>query len=135
LWKTKGGRPGRLDYPIYVSVSIHDLQKAAIQFRDDRDWKQFHKIKDLVLGLGIEVGELGELVLWKQEAETVSQLKDPAFLQRVKEELADIQIFLLYLAESTDVDLAEAVKDKLILNAEKYPVDKSFGSAAKYTDL
>lgn len=118
-----------------MSVSIHDLQTAAIQFRDDRDWKQFHKLKDLVLGLGIEVGELGELVLWKQEAETVSQLKDPAFLQRIKEELADIQIFLLYLAESTCVDLAEAVKEKLILNAEKYPVDKSFGSAAKYTDL
>ena len=118
-----------------MSITIHDLQRAAIQFRDDRDWKQFHKIKDLVLGLGIEVGELGELVLWKQESETAQQLKDPGFSQRLKEELADIQIFLLYLAESTGVDLTEAVQEKLILNGKKYPVDKSFGSAAKYTDL
>jgi dCTP diphosphatase len=126
---------GERSYPVFVSISIVDLQVAAIRFRDDRDWKQFHKLKDLVLGLGIEVGELGELLLWKDEPETVQQLENPEFRQRMKEELADIQIFLLYLADSTQIDLAEAVQEKLRINAEKYPVDKSFGSAAKYTEF
>ena len=118
-----------------MTLSLLDLQAMAIRFRDERDWKQFHKMKDLVLGLGIEVGELGELVLWQEDQQTAEKLQDPAFCERVAEELADIQIFLLYLSEATGTDLAQAVQDKVTKNAAKYPIEKAYGSAAKYTEF
>jgi len=112
-----------------------ELLRAAIRFRDDRDWAQYHNPKDLSLGLSIEAAELGELFLWKTPAEAEASLEDDAFRQRLSEELADIQIFLLYLAHAADLDLPASVRRKLALNAEKYPVAKSRGNATKYTDL
>lgn len=112
------------------------LQAAAIRFRDEREWAQFHTPKDLALGLTIEAGELAELFLWKTREQATSALRgDLAFRQRLAEEMADVQIFLLYLAQAGGLDLAEAVRAKLAANAVKYPVDKARGSAAKYTEL
>ncbi len=116
--------------------TLAELQSAAIRFRDERDWAQFHTPKDLALGLTIEAGELAELFLWQSQAQSLDALKsDPAFQRRLKEELADVQIFLFYLAQSGGVDLADAVRNKLALNAAKYPVDKARGKATKYTEL
>jgi NTP pyrophosphatase (non-canonical NTP hydrolase) len=75
------------------------------------------------------------LFLWKEEAEILNLLQDNSFGTRVREELADIMIFLLYLAEAAGVDLSEAVKAKLLKNQAKYPVAKSFGSSKKYNEL
>ena len=118
-----------------MSDTFEALQREAVEFRDARDWRQFHKPKDLALGLGIEAGELGELFLWKTEDEVRSDLEDEPFRTRLAEEMADVQMFLLYLAEATGVALPEAVRAKLQLNARKYPVEKARGTARKYTDL
>lgn len=118
-----------------MSDTFDDLQREAVRFRDERDWRQFHHPKDLALGLGIEAGELGELFLWLSNEEIQASIQDPAFRRRLAEELGDVQLFLLYLAEATGIDLAKASRDKLRLNAEKYPVEKSKGRATKYDRL
>ena len=112
------------------------LQAAAIRFRDEREWAQFHTPKDLALGLTIEAGELAELFLWKTREESNAAMRgDLDFRRRLAEELADVQIYLLYLAQAGGFDLADAVRNKLAINAAKYPVDKARGSTAKYTEL
>ena len=118
-----------------MSDTFEALRREAVRFRDEREWAQFHLPKDLALGLGIEAGELGELFLWKTAAEVRHDLEDDAFRARLAEEMADVQMFLLYLAEASGISLPDAVRAKLKLNAEKYPVEKARGTARKYTDL
>ena len=111
------------------------LQRAAVAFRDARDWQQFHRPKDLALGLAAEAGELVERFLWKSDREMEALARPGAPRDGLGEEMADVLLFLLYLAEWSGLDLAEATRRKLALNAEKYPVDKARGTARKYTDL
>ena len=110
-----------------MACDVDRLIRKIVEFRDQRNWGQFHNPKDLALGLSIEAAELNELFLWKKPEEA-----DPA---RVREELADILIFALMLLEKYGLDLEEIVQEKLAANAEKYPADKARNSAAKYTDL
>lgn len=111
-------------------MAMNDLHSSIISFRDERNWKQFHTLKDLLLGLNIECGELNELFLWKSEKEIAEVPKE-----KVEHELADIFIFLNYISHHFNIDLEKAVKEKLEINAKKYPVDKSFGSNKKYDQL
>lgn len=97
------------------------------QFRDDRDWQQFHNPKDLAVALSIEAGELLEAFLWKAPEEA-----DP---EKVKEELADVLAYALLLSDAYGFDAQQIVLDKIKRNEEKYPVDKARGSAKKYTEL
>jgi NTP pyrophosphatase (non-canonical NTP hydrolase) len=110
-----------------MACDVDRLIRQIVEFRDKRNWAQFHNPKDLALGLSIEAAELNELFLWKKPEEA-----DPT---RVREELADILIFALMLLEKYGLDLEEIVQEKLAANAEKYPADKARNSAAKYTDL
>jgi len=103
------------------------LQKILIEFRDARDWAQFHNGKDLALALSIEAGELNELFLWKKPEEVN--------IEKLKEELADVIGYALLLAEKYDLDLNEIVENKIKQNNEKYPVNKAKGSAKKYNEL
>lgn len=105
----------------------NDLQKALVDFRDERDWEQFHNPKDLALALSIEAAELNELFLWKKSEE--------ADVQKVKDELADVLAYALLLADSYKFDINEIVLNKIKKNAEKYPVDKSKGTSKKYNEL
>jgi len=107
-----------------------NIIERIIDFREKRNWKQFHSIKDLLLGLNIELSELQELVLWKSESEIKSIEKE-----KIQDELADIFIFLTYISEHFDVDLLSAVDRKIEKNGQKYPIDKSFGSNKKYNEL
>ena len=103
------------------------------EFRDARDWKQFHHPKDMAAGLAIEAAELMELFLWKNEQEqreTVEMKRE-----QIEDELADIGMFLLELADNLNVDLLTAIEAKMEKNAKKYPVEKSKGRSAKYTEL
>jgi NTP pyrophosphatase (non-canonical NTP hydrolase) len=109
------------------ACDVDQLIRQIVEFRDKRNWAQFHNPKDLALGLSIEAAELNELFLWKKSEEA-----DPV---RVREELADILIFALMLLEKYGLDLEKIVQEKLASNAEKYPADKARNSAAKYTDL
>jgi len=110
-----------------MACDVDQLIRQIVEFRDQRNWAQFHNPKDLALGLSIEAAELNELFLWKKPEEA-----DPA---RVREELADILIFALMLLEKYGLDLEEIVQKKLAANEEKYPADKARNSAAKYSDL
>ena len=104
-----------------------DLQSKLIEFRNEREWEQFHNPKDLALALSIEAAELNEVFLWKRAEE--------ANVEKVKEELADVFAYALLLAEKYDLDVNEIVLNKIKRNGEKYPVDKAKGTATKYTDL
>jgi NTP pyrophosphatase (non-canonical NTP hydrolase) len=115
--------------------TLASLKRQVLEFREERSWKIFHTPKNLAMALAIEAGELQELFLWKDDPEILDLLQNNTFTSRIREELADILIFLLYLSEATGVDLSEAVKTKLIKNKAKYPISKSFGSNKKYTDL
>ena len=110
-----------------MGKEINDLQKAVIQFRENRDWKQFHKIKDLILGLNIEVSELQELFLWKNEKEE-KEIEQ----ERIEDEIADVFIFLTYICDEYEIDLEKVVREKIQKNELKYPVEKSKGSNKKY---
>ena len=100
------------------------------QFRDEREWGQFHDSKNLALALSIEAAELNELFLWKKEDE--SEQVDRA---KLREELADVFAYAIMLAGRHGLEVYDIVKEKIAKNAAKYPVEKSKGSAAKYDDL
>lgn len=96
-------------------------------FRNERDWEQFHNLKDLSIALSIESNELLEQFLWKNA--------DEANIEKIKEELADVFSYSLLLADKLNIDIEEIVLKKIKLNAEKYPIEKSKGSAKKYNEL
>jgi NTP pyrophosphatase (non-canonical NTP hydrolase) len=97
------------------------------QFRDERDWKQFHNPKDLALALSIESSELLEAFLWKSAEE--------ADIEKVKEELADVFAFAFLMADACDLDVKQIVMEKIEKNEKRYPVEKARGTAKKYTEL
>lgn len=106
---------------------IEELRQAIVQFTRERDWDQFHNGKDLALALSIEASELNEAFLWKDASEVK--------IAKVKEELADIFNYAILIADKYDLDIKKIVLDKLKRNAEKYPVEKAYGSAKKYNEL
>lgn len=97
------------------------------EFRDERDWKQFHNPKDLSLALSIEASELLETFLWKSH--------EDADIDKVKEELADVFAYALLIADAYDLDIEEIVREKIKKNSGKYPVAKAKGTAKKYNEL
>jgi len=115
--------------------TLATLRQLVIAFREQRAWQPFHTPKNLAMAIAIEAGELQELFLWKDDPEIQHDLDKDSFQQRLQAEMADILIFLLYLAQAAGVDLSEAVRTKLIENDKKYPVAKSFGCHKKYNEL
>jgi NTP pyrophosphatase (non-canonical NTP hydrolase) len=115
--------------------TVATLKQRAIDFRDRRNWAQFHSPKELTIGLSIECAELQELFLWKSEEEVREVLRDEQGRRRVKEELADVFVFLLYLSQGCGIDLSDALTEKLAINEQKYPVGRCFGSNKKYNEL
>ena len=106
---------------------LEELRQAIVKFTQERDWDQFHNGKDLALALSIEASELNEAFLWKK-AEDVN-------VEKVKEELADVFNYAVLIADKYNLDIKQIVLNKLRRNAEKYPVDKAYGSAKKYNEL
>lgn len=106
---------------------IKYLTKKIVDFRDQRNWKQFHNAKDLAICLNVESSELLELFLWKDEKEVN--------LDRIKDELADVIYSALLLANHYDFDVSKIVLDKLKKNTKKYPIEKSRDSNKKYDEL
>jgi NTP pyrophosphatase (non-canonical NTP hydrolase) len=111
-------------------TQIDEITKALIDFRDARDWKQFHDSKNLATALSIEIAELNELFLWKDIADS-----DNVDKERIKEELADVFAYAFLMAEKHGLDVKEIVLEKIVKNNQKYPVAKAKGSAKKYSDL
>ena len=115
--------------------SLDELTQQLIEFRDERDWRQFHALKDLILSLSLEASELLELSQWKPEQQFEEEAGTEQMQQRLKEECADVLLYLLLICERCDIDLQTAAAEKLAANAKKYPVDKSRGTSAKYNTL
>jgi NTP pyrophosphatase (non-canonical NTP hydrolase) len=114
-------------------ADLESIHKKIISFRNERDWAQFHDPKNLAEALSIEAGELLENFLWKTTEQSRNLSTEE--LKNVKEELADIFIFLTYLSEEYKIDLLMEVEKKIAKNELKYPVHKAKGSAKKYTEL
>lgn len=116
-------------------VDVEALSQALAVFASERDWDQFHSPKNLVMALTGEVGELSELFQWMPEEESKRAASDPRLAQSVRDELADVLLYVVRLATVLGVDLNSAVAHKLIANATKYPVSKARGTSKKYTEL
>jgi len=106
---------------------MKEIIERIIAFRNERDWEQFHNSKDLAIALNIETSELLELFLWKKN--------EDVNIERLKEELADIFIYAILLAEKHSFNIDSIIREKLIINEIKYPVVKAKGVATKYDKL
>jgi dCTP diphosphatase len=114
-------------------ASLDALRDALRVFAAERDWEQFHSPKNLAMALAVEVAELMEHFQWLSEEH--SKKLSAEQLTKVREELADVLIYLTRLADQLGVDLLAAARDKMLLNAAKYPADKARGHSRKYTQL
>ena len=106
---------------------LADLQKRILEFRDAREWGQYHNAKDLAACLSVEAAELLELFLWKKPEEAPSD--------KIADELSDVLYCVLLIAKECQIDIYQAALKKLDKNGEKYPVEKSKGSNKKYSEL
>jgi dCTP diphosphatase len=113
--------------------TLSQLQEELRKFRDERDWAQFHTLKDLAAAITVEAAELQEILLWQRpedESELLARRR-----AEVEAELADVLIQIVNFALAAEVDLGKAVLRKLAVNEAKYPVEKAYGRSTKYTDL
>jgi len=114
-------------------TSLEALRDALRQFAAERDWNQFHSPKNLAIALSVEAAELLEHFQWMLDAESSNVPPDQK--ARIREEVADVLLYLVRLADKLEIDLLVAASDKIRVNAEKYPVEKARGSSKKYTEL
>jgi len=121
--------------PDAETPALDDLTRRLIEFRDARDWRPFHGLKNLMLSLSLEAAEILELSQWKSDEEIDAAVSDPEFRERLGEECADVLLYLLLICERAGIDLESAARAKMELNATKYPVEKARGNARKYTSL
>ena len=113
-----------------MSDSIKELRDNILNFRDARDWRKFHNPKDLAISISLEAAELLEVFQWSGEDVEVDSEKK---INKVKEELADVMIYSILMADTLGLDISEIVNNKLEENNKKYPVEKAYGKADKYT--
>lgn len=109
---------------------LEELIEKIIAFREDRNWKQFHNPKDLAISLNLEASELLELFQWKSSEAAVEES-----YEKMKDEIADVIIYSLMLCHDLNIDVDSAIRNKIQKNADKYPIEKSYGLNKKYTDL
>ncbi|NRB80376.1 MAG: nucleotide pyrophosphohydrolase [Saccharospirillaceae bacterium] len=116
-----------------VSGDFEDIKLKLREFAQERDWDQFHSPKNLVMALTGEVGELNECFQWMSEEQS-NNLSDKQ-LENISQEIADVQLYLIRLADKLNIDIVEQSNKKIKINALKYPIDKAKGSSKKYTEL
>ena len=113
------------------STTIQQLKDSVEQFKLNRNWGQYHTPQDLAVSISIEAAELLEIFQWGLRDTELKRDK----IARVKEELADVLIYCLSMANAIDADVATIVNDKIKINAEKYPLEKGKGERKKYSEL
>lgn len=113
--------------------TLEDLRDALRRFASERDWDQFHSPKNLAIALSVEAAELLEHFQWTPEADSAVLASNQQ--AKVREEVADVLLYLIRLADKLDINLLAAAHEKILINAAKYPVAKSLGSSKKYTEL
>lgn len=112
--------------------SLQDLKLAMRKFADERDWDQFHSPKNLAMALSGEAGELIECFQWLTEEQSKSPNENQ--LAAIADEVADVQLYLIRLADKLDLDITQECRRKIQKNAENYPAEQVKGSSKKYTD-
>ena len=112
---------------------MQELIKKIRAFAQDRDWEQFHSPKNLAMALSVEVAEVVEH--FQRLTQEESRRPDPARLEEIRQEIGYVMIYLVRLADQLGIDPLQAAEDKIRINQNKYPVEKSRGLAAKYTEL
>ena len=113
--------------------SLQDTIAVIDKFTSERDWEQFHTVKNLVASISIEAAELSETIQWVNPTE-VEVLQDQRLVQNISHELADVIVYCLNLCSKLDLDPIKIIHEKMKHNAEKYPVEKSFGNSKKYSE-
>ena len=111
-------------------MNLAEITQALLQFRDERNWAQFHTLRNLIVSLNLEAAELLELTQWKSEEEMLDISGEA-----LRDECADVLLYLLLIADKAGINLEEAARNKLKKNAKKYPIENSYGSSRKYTQL
>lgn len=114
-------------------MSLEELRGALRQFASERDWDQFHSPKNLAIALSVEAAELLEHFQWTPDADSAPLAPDQH--SNVREEIADVLLYLIRLADKLNIDVLAAATEKMQLNAAKYPVDRARGNSRKYTEL
>ena len=109
------------------------LRQRLLDFRNERDWAQFHNLRTLSTSIVLEAAELAEHTQWVRDADLDEAVRTRK--PRIEQEVADIVILLTYLVADLGIDVEKAVEEKIRINAEKYPVDRAKGSARKYDEL
>ena len=105
---------------------MEEIKKKIKEFVDSRNWSQFHSGGNLAKAISIEANELLELFIWSDDTDKID---------KIKEELADVLIYTILIADKYDLDIKEIINEKIKKNEEKYPIEKAYGSSKKYTDL
>jgi NTP pyrophosphatase (non-canonical NTP hydrolase) len=108
-----------------MAKDLNELKEEIKKFNLERDWDKFHNVKDLIIALTSEVGELAECYRWLSEDEISKIHSNPEKKKNIEEEIADIFIYLLIISYKTDIDIFDVIEKKLEKNKQKYPIDKS----------
>lgn len=119
----------------FMNNDFTDIDRLIREFSEKRDWDQFHSPKNLLLALVSEVGELSEVLLWKSDTDLEQFLTSQSGRNKISEEIADVAIYLIRIAQKLDINLLKVINNKINLNEIKYPIEKSKGSSKKYTEL
>lgn len=116
-------------------MNLEKIKSEITQFNNQRNWGEYHSVKNLSMALSVEASELLEIFQWMKEKESNEISKDSVEFIQVKNELADIFVYLLQITMKLNIDLEAAVTEKMKLNAEKYPIEKALGNSKKYTQF
>ena len=116
-------------------MPLNELTRTLLQFRDERNWAQFHSLRNLIVSLNLETAELLELTQWKSDEEMITLTSSPEALESLGDKCADVILYLLLIAEKAGIDLENVARTKLAKNAEKYSAVEFYGSSRKYTKL
>lgn len=125
-WKGSKQRSEKVN-PLDANTTLEPLKRRIKDFVHNRAWEQFHNPKDLALSISVEAAELLELFQWQSADAVANAVKRPSFLERIGEELADVVIYALSLANALNLDLSTIVTAKIDANASKYPVSEYYG--------
>lgn len=117
------------------NIDLQKLNQDIEHFVSEREWDQFHSVKNLSMALSVESSELLEIFQWMNEKDSNLIKNNPKVMGQIEDEVADIFVYLLRIISKTDIDLEQAVRNKMHKNAQKYPVEKSRGNSKKYNEL
>lgn len=117
------------------NVDLVKINSEIENFITERDWDQFHSVKNLAMALSVESAELLEIFQWMTENQSNDVKTDSKTYAKLQDEVADVFVYLMRIVSKTEIDLETVVLNKIKKNAEKYPVDKSKGNSKKYSDL